>query len=154
MGRGWSRSFSRCTSCGSSDVKHHARGLCRSCYSAQRVEDVGRWPESVKTCAACGAGRSAAYRAAGLCRRCHRRAERAGVLVFWRMVHIVRKARDGAGPREVLISVIRTVGLTATAKVIDRERKETLDLAVGDIDVDEETANRIEAAFLETFGDG
>ena len=76
------------------------------------------------------------------------------MLVFWRMVHIVRKARDGAGPREVLISVIRTVGLTATAKVIDRERRETLDLAVGDLDVDEETADRIEAAFLETFADG
>lgn len=147
----WSSVYPSCVKCGTVDVKHHARGLCRSCYSVNRARTKGRWPAGLASCSACGCDTSNAYRSIGLCRRCHRRADRVGVIVFWRLIYLIRKAKQGEGGREVLVSIIRTVGLSATARIIDKERSEVHELALGDKTMDKETADRIEAAFLRVF---
>ena len=144
----WSVAFKRCRSCETSTVRHHARGLCRSCYGAERAATIGSWPIWLRVCLACGGRDGLAYRAAGLCRRCHRRADRAGVLSFWRMICTVRRARIGGGDREVLVSVIRTVGVTATAWMIDQDKQITIEQAVGDRPIDNATASAIMDAFI------
>jgi recombinational DNA repair protein (RecF pathway) len=34
----WSLNFEKCQDCGTTKVKHHARGLCRNCYEADARE--------------------------------------------------------------------------------------------------------------------
>ena len=144
----WAVAFTRCRGCRTVHIKHHANGLCRSCYSAGRTATVGSWPAWLRVCLACRGRDGLAYRAAGLCRRCHRRALRAGVLSFWRMICTVKRAMDGDGDRDVLVSIIRTVGVTATACMIDQGKQMTIEQATGDRQIDADTASAIMDAFL------
>ena len=149
MVKKWSIDRDSCDSCGRVEVRHHAKGLCRTCYAAKVSEKTNGWPTWLNACIACKADRSNAYRASGLCRKCHRSAERHGVLAFWRLLFIVKKSKAGAGDRAILLSVIRKVGLSATARIMQEDSKTVYEYAIGMSSIDKEVANRIMDAFIE-----
>ena len=68
---------------------------------------------------------------------------------FWRMIFTVRRAKLASGDRSILVSVIRNVGLSATALMIDHDKRVTLEFAIGEREIDRATANAIVDAFLE-----
>ena len=64
------------------------------------------------------------------------------------MICTVRRARAGGGDREVLVSVIRNVGVSAVACMIDQDKQITIEQATGHRPIDDETASAIMDAFL------
>lgn len=112
----WSRHGDTCVECGTNKIKHHAGGLCRSCYTRDRARRVGRWPEWLSRCMMCGGDRSIAnYRSAGLCKRCHAMASSAGVLVFWRTEVKVRRRPEESDAAVIMREIAMMTGSTEAA---------------------------------------
>jgi len=148
MGNRWSIDRDNCDNCGRIEIKHHAKGLCRTCYAAKAGLKSNGWPTWLSACIACKVDRSHPYRASGLCRKCHRSAERHAVLAFWRLLYIAKKSKAGTGDRAILLSIIRRVGVTATAKIMQEDSKTVYEYAIGMSSIDKEMANRIMDAFI------
>tara|TARA_R100001510_G_C7584352_1_gene156215 strand:+ start:342 stop:566 length:225 start_codon:yes stop_codon:yes gene_type:complete len=70
------------------------------------------------------------------------------VLPFWRLVYIANKETKRNGDRSVLLNIIRAVGLTATAEIMDKDKNTVREYAVGIRTIDKETAIEIMDAFL------
>lgn len=144
----WAAGLMCCKACKRDTVRHHAKGLCRTCYAAKQKQARNGWPLWLEGCLACRCGTSQPYRSTGLCRRCHRSAQRHDVLAFWRLVYIAKKETKRNGDRSVLLNIIRAVGLTATAEIMDKDKNTVREYAVGIRTIDKETAIKIMDAFL------
>ncbi len=71
-------------------------------------------------CVMCGTERAGlAYRAGGLCKRCHRMAERAGVLEFWRIESILRRDPAVDDVAIILQQIARVIGVAEAARRLD-----------------------------------
>lgn len=115
----WSRHGNRCKRCRTDRVKHHANGLCRSCYTRNRAQSVGRWPAYLSRCLMCSGHKSSTnYRSDGLCKRCHTLAGRAGVLVFWRIELQTKRSVDDSDALIVLRQIAKAVGSQQAAHLV------------------------------------
>lgn len=70
----WAVNYDACVECGTVDLPHVGRGLCRKCYKKclynNKKNNVGRWSQKYSKCIDCGKT-DRPHKAKGLCDRCY-----------------------------------------------------------------------------------
>jgi len=73
-GSRWAVDYDACVECGTVDLPHAGRGLCKKCYKRSlyiaKKEKEGRWSRLYTECISCGTT-DFPHRAKGLCRSCY-----------------------------------------------------------------------------------
>jgi len=139
----WSKHRDECAQCGTVELKHHANGLCRTCYTRERTQATGRWPNYLSGCLMCGQSTERAnYRSIGLCKRCHQMASRAGVLIFWRAEVEMRRNKSQPQAIVVLQRIAQQIGSQAAADELQLSKKTFRDYATGKQKAPDEILNK------------
>jgi hypothetical protein len=70
----WAVNYDACVECGTVDLPHAGRGLCRKCYKKylynNKKNNIGRWAQRYSKCVGCGKV-DRPHKAKGLCDRCY-----------------------------------------------------------------------------------
>lgn len=88
------------------------------------------------------------YRSAGLCKRCHKIASRAGVLVFWRTEVKIRRNDSDCDASVIMKEIAMMVGVTTACERFDLSAEAFRAYAKGEKPVPEEIRDRAFALWL------
>jgi len=69
----WAINYDKCITCGTTDITHCAKGMCKSCYKKylyEKSKNKKRWSEKYEKCIDCGR-KDRPYKANGRCNTCY-----------------------------------------------------------------------------------